>query len=351
MTTETRDIGADGDEERSAEKQAATPSVRRTSYKAPLKDAPEPVAMPTTHREAVDQAVEQLQDEANRVAKAEKDGRRKGTPRTAVASVELHTKKGILLWSGYDMGAKKFVNIGMTQFAGDVRALELAIRRTDDPYLIWRLLDIDAKLDEIEQAVQANEALLNELFQSDADKGLFMVDNMGIKGDPAVVPVRFESRYAWTTVRLLTLYDKQVVRGVTATHTALADRSRDLSGLFTGTTRLFHALFNLGKNLPESGVSRRDFVEQSNAAIQAAQRFGVSPPEDVILGQTWPRFLSPPSPLQASGPSRREEAHEEASPEEPPLGVDMLDLSGAPDLSATNSPLTDPVVEDPATSS
>lgn len=351
MTTDTEESGAGDDREKPSEKKTSTASVRRTSYKAPLKDAPDPVAMPTTRREAVDQAVEQLQEEANRVAKTEKDGRRTGAPRTAVASVELHTKKGILLWSGYDMGAKKFVNIGMTQFAGDVRALELAIRRTDDPYLVWRLLDIDAKLDEIEQAVHANEALLNDLFQSDADKGLFMVDNMGIKGDPAVVPVRFESRYAWTTVRLLTLYDKQVVRGVTATHTALADRSRDLSDLFTGTTRLFHALFNLGKNLPESGVTRRDFLDQSNAAIQAAQRFGVSPPEDIILGQTWPRFLSPPAPLPTPRGASGDEADDEVPSEVHALGVDMLDLSGAPDLSTTDPQSADPLIEDRATSS
>jgi len=230
-------------------------------------------------------------------------------------TLQIHTRQAARLWYGRKPTEERHGIIGMGGFLALTNRINIG-SKMDDPYSDLWMLRIEEKIDQTKELLRVLHEEVDQVFMS-VPPTFKMSENLNVQ--PANLPVFAGSHLGYLAIYVLAQYDEIVRKTMLAAHIALIDHIARDHWLERGDHYL-RSLFTLANRYWYSGTTRKDFLEESAAALAAIEKYGEVPP-DIMDGTRRSRFSPPLNVLPPDDPLQGEDLADEELFDEATLTV------------------------------
>lgn len=202
-------------------------------------------------------------------------------------TLQIHTRQASRLWYGRRATEEKQGIVGLSAFMSISSKINIGSRH-DDPYSDWWMLRVEEKIDSTKAQLEKLNEEVDVSFKS-VPSAFSISENLNVQ--PANLPVFASSHLGYLAIYVLAQYDEIVRKALLASHIALIGHTTLEHWLDKGDQCL-RSLFGMVTYYRYTGTTRKDFLEESAAALAAIEKYGEVPP-DIMDGSRRSRF-SPP---------------------------------------------------------
>lgn len=209
-------------------------------------------------------------------------------PLRSAIHIQLHTHNATRLWTGrraIENGPAPI--IGMPRFIEILNQIRIASEH-DDPYADLWMLRMEEKLTHSRKMMQIMLEQAKTLF-SELPEGINIESCLNVQ--PARFPLFINAPLAYQGIYLLTDFDQLARQLLLASHIAVISRREMHNRLNNGAT-VIRSAFSLAQKYHGSGLTRRDFRENTPQARAVIERSGPLP--EAILNGEQRSSYSPP---------------------------------------------------------
>ncbi len=190
----------------------------------------------------------------------------------------FHTGEAVALVRGRQSGAGKSPIIGLTGFSRRAHQL-MAGSRHRDPFADWGLLEIEVRLQETSDHMQAQGKTLTDLRQQRLDPGVRDSSRVAFEtrhwsAEP-VVEKMILGHYATSALYCLIQFDELVLLAKGLQHHRLLPPTQARK-LMDEAGRKLRALFQLGSRYQYCGCTRDDLLRKTRVGLRAVETLTAS---------------------------------------------------------------------------